>query len=154
MLLRKGLLGACVCGALLLAGCDGGSDASSGRADDPMMSRGGVSTAIVQGDPDAGDPITPGACDGTPGQWEGCRGNGCAVCAEFVANYNCYFRNHPACALNSTCGGFVGPCNDNCPQPTAADVCPPPEWCGNYVCNAEAGEDCHTCPSDCGLCGG
>jgi len=62
-------------------------------------------------------------CNGTSGQWAGCRGTGCHVCAEKVANYPCYFRNHPWCIPNSTCGGLYFTCNANCPAPTAADQC-------------------------------
>ena len=89
-------------------------------------------------------------CDGTPGQWPGCRGNGCAVCAELVGNAPCYFRNHPACARNTTCNGAYFTCNAACPQPTAADFnCGP--TCGDGVCNG--GETCSSCQSDCGPCG-
>jgi hypothetical protein len=62
-------------------------------------------------------------CNGTSGQWQGCRGNGCSVCAELVASYPCYFRNHPWCIPNTTCGGLYYTCNANCPAPTAADQC-------------------------------
>jgi hypothetical protein len=62
-------------------------------------------------------------CNGTPGQWSGCRGNGCAVCSELVSSYACYFQNHPACQANSTCGGLYFTCNSHCPAPTAADIC-------------------------------
>jgi ABC-type cobalt transport system substrate-binding protein len=62
-------------------------------------------------------------CNGTSGGWQGCRGNGCAVCAELVASYPCYFRNHPACQQNTTCGGLYFTCNANCPAPTSADAC-------------------------------
>jgi hypothetical protein len=62
-------------------------------------------------------------CNGTAGQWSGCRGNGCAVCSELVANYPCYFQNHPNCAQNTTCGGQYFTCNVHCPAPTAADAC-------------------------------
>lgn len=62
-------------------------------------------------------------CNGTPGQWEGCRGNGCAVCAELVQSYPCYFQNHPDCSRNTTCAGLHFTCNSRCPAPTAADAC-------------------------------
>jgi hypothetical protein len=68
-------------------------------------------------------PSAADACNGTAGQWAGCRGNGCAVCSELVANYPCYFLNHPACSPNGTCGGLYYTCNANCPAPTAADRC-------------------------------
>jgi hypothetical protein len=60
-------------------------------------------------------------CDGTPGQWQGCRGTGCAVCAELVADYALYFSRHPKCARNTTCAGQFSTCNANCPAPTADD---------------------------------
>ena len=62
-------------------------------------------------------------CNGTPGQWRGCRGNGCAVCSELVADYPLYFDNHPLCSPNDTCGGQYYTCNERCPAPTQADIC-------------------------------
>jgi ABC-type cobalt transport system substrate-binding protein len=62
-------------------------------------------------------------CNGTAGQWSGCRGTGCSVCSELVANYPCYFRNHPSCVQNTDCQGQYFTCNVNCPAPTAADAC-------------------------------
>jgi hypothetical protein len=64
-----------------------------------------------------------GTCDGTPGQWSGCRGNGCAVCSEKLGNAPCYFFNHPACSRNDTCAGQFFTCNAACPAPTSADAC-------------------------------
>lgn len=67
----------------------------------------------------------PGAadlCNGTSGQWNGCRGNGCSVCEEQVAGYTRYFINHPACTRNHLCGGQYFQCNSNCPAPTIADL--------------------------------
>jgi hypothetical protein len=62
-------------------------------------------------------------CDGTSGQWSGCRGTGCHVCSELVASYPCYFQNHPKCISNGTCGGLYYTCNKDCPAPTVADQC-------------------------------
>jgi hypothetical protein len=70
-------------------------------------------------------------CEGVAGQWQGCRGTGCSVCAELVANYPCYFQNHPNCSSNSLCGGLYFTCSDACPAPTQADTCSTP-------CNATA----------------
>jgi hypothetical protein len=99
-----------------------------------------------------------GACDGTPGQWNGCRGNGCAVCAELLTNYPCYASRHPGCFVNNTCAGEFFECNANCPAPTSADTCAPPPppagFCGDGHCDASLGETCSTCPSDCGTCPG
>lgn len=53
--------------------------------------------------------------------WDGCRGSGCAVCAEKVSAYPLYFRNHPACVKNTTCGGSFYNCSINCPPPTDVD---------------------------------
>jgi hypothetical protein len=72
---------------------------------------------------DCGSCAPASTCDGTPGQWAGCRGNGCAVCQEQLAGYDCYFQNHPRCALNTTCAGQFFTCNADCPQPTEADRC-------------------------------
>jgi hypothetical protein len=72
---------------------------------------------------DCGPCPPPPTCNGTPGQWSGCRGNGCAVCAENVSNAPCYFQNHPSCARNTTCMGQAFTCNAACPAPSAADFC-------------------------------
>ena len=61
------------------------------------------------------------ACDGSPGQWDGCRGNGCFVCTEKLVGYPRYVENHPGCSANSTCDGAFFTCNDRCPAPTDAD---------------------------------
>lgn len=98
--------------------------------------------------------VSPLTCVGT-GDWEGCRGNGCAVCDELVSGAVCYFANHPDCSPNFTCAGQYFPCNTACPAPSDADfdcsscgAC-----CGNGVCDAN--EDCVSCPTDCpgGTCG-
>jgi len=62
-------------------------------------------------------------CNGTSGQWNGCRGNGCNVCVEKVKDYPLYYHNHPACSINYICGGQYFQCNSNCPAPTSADLC-------------------------------
>jgi hypothetical protein len=67
-------------------------------------------------------PSSADLCDGTPGQWNGCRGNGCYVCAELVTNYPKYFEHHPGCVKNGTCMGVFATCNENCPAPVAADI--------------------------------
>jgi hypothetical protein len=62
-------------------------------------------------------------CTGTSGQWAGCRGTGCHVCSEKVAGFACYFVNHPKCVSNGTCDGQYFTCNQDCPAPTANDIC-------------------------------
>jgi hypothetical protein len=89
-------------------------------------------------------------CEGVAGQWQGCRGTGCSVCAELVANYPCYFQNHPNCTSNSLCGGQYFTCSDACPAPTQADTC-------NNTCNvtatcANAGGGSVSCSSNNGDC--
>lgn len=61
------------------------------------------------------------SCSGTSGQWNGCRGTGCAPCAPLVDGYSRYFENHPNCVRNATCGGQYYQCNSQCPRPTEAD---------------------------------
>jgi len=61
------------------------------------------------------------SCSGTSGQWNGCRGTGCAPCSELVDGYSRYFENHPNCVRNPTCGGQYYQCNSQCPRPTEAD---------------------------------
>jgi len=68
-------------------------------------------------------------CNGAPqiqpdaARWDGCRGSGCAVCAEKLsaAQYPRYFENHPQCQFNTTCAGEAYNCSVNCPKPTAID---------------------------------
>ncbi len=70
---------------------------------------------------DADKAPVAGACNGTSGQWAGCRGNGCAVCTEKLVGYPKYMANHPRCVANPTCAGLFGTCNSYCPAPSAAD---------------------------------
>ena len=86
-------------------------------------------------------------CTGTVGEWKGCRGTGCHVCAEKVADYPCYFQNHPLCISNSTCAQDYYTCNAKCPQPTDADKCPPPPppSCGATASCANAGGGSVSC---------
>jgi hypothetical protein len=74
-------------------------------------------------------------CDGSPGQWQGCRGNGCAVCTELLVDFPLYVQNHPGCVANATCDGQFFTCNDRCPAPTDADRAEPP-----LECNGTPGE--------------
>lgn len=60
-------------------------------------------------------------CDGTLGNWEGCRGLGCYVCTELVADYPRYFVNHPFCVSNATCNNSYSLCSAACPPPGPAD---------------------------------
>lgn len=62
----------------------------------------------------------------------------------------CEPGDEQACACPSAADG-VQVCD-----PSAGDWgecdCPPPAVCGDEVCEAEGGEDCSTCPDDCGIC--
>lgn len=78
-------------------------------------------------------------CEGVTGMWQGCRGTGCSVCAELVANYPCYFLNHPNCTSNSACGGAYFTCSDACPAPTQADTCNPPTCSATASCSGAGG---------------
>ncbi len=75
-------------------------------------------------------------CDGTVGEWNGCRGNGCSVCTEKLTEFPRYMQNHPDCVANSTCSGEFHQCNAACPAPTYADRDPaechgaPSGWSG------------------------
>jgi hypothetical protein len=71
-----------------------------------------------------GDACNYGVCETCNGDtnFQGCRGSGCWVCEEIVANYPHYFDNHPACLPNKTCAGQYYTCNHKCPAPTAADL--------------------------------
>jgi hypothetical protein len=86
-------------------------------------------------------------CNGTTGGWQGCRGTGCSVCSELVADYACYFQNHPSCIPNSTCQGLYFTCNANCPAPTEADRC-----CTATASCANAGGGSVSCTGTSGDC--
>ena len=60
-------------------------------------------------------------CNGTSGQWQGCRGNGCFVCSDLLADFPLYLQNHPDCISNDTCDGLYFTCNEKCPHPTDDD---------------------------------
>jgi hypothetical protein len=99
--------------------------------------------------PTEADRNYPANCNGTAGQWNGCRGTGCSVCAELVADYPCYFTNHPGCAENNICYGQYFQCNSKCPAPTQADRCySPGPVCGDGTCSP--GEE-FSCSIDCGI---
>jgi hypothetical protein len=82
---------------------------------------------------------TPATCVGT-GTFVGCRGDGCYVCEEKVSAYACYAKNHPTCAVNTTCAGQFFTCSAQCPAPTSEDACncvaADGGWpeCGNTPC--------------------
>jgi hypothetical protein len=62
------------------------------------------------------------ACVGSSTGWEGCRGNGCAVCSERLVDYPKYLSNHPLCTRNDACAGSFYSCNSSsCPEPSAID---------------------------------
>lgn len=85
-------------------------------------------------------PPLAGSCTGST-TWNGCRGNGCAVCTELIRDYPCYLENHPDCRANSTCAGSYFDCNALCPQPATADAC---------VCTA--GASWSGCGTGCDVC--
>jgi hypothetical protein len=64
-------------------------------------------------------------CDGAPPEssnaWDGCRGSGCAVCAEAIDAYPKYFDHHRNCTRNTTCDNQFYRCSSACPAPTDAD---------------------------------
>jgi hypothetical protein len=89
-------------------------------------------------------------CEGVSGMWSGCPyPNGCQVCAELVANYPCYFQNHPNCSSNGSCGGLYFACSNDCPAPTQADTCAPPPTCSVGASCANAGGGWVYCEGSC-----
>jgi len=71
---------------------------------------------------DCPEPATADECNGTSGEWDGCRGTGCSVCIELVSAYPKYFDRHPMCIRNPGCGGQHYTCNAACPAPSNADL--------------------------------
>jgi len=89
--------------------------------------------------------LAAASCDGLgDGTWNGCRGNGCAVCQEKLTGYGCYFQNHPGCVLNTTCAGQFFDCDAACPPPTAADSCVC-DGIGDGIWNGCRGNGCAVC---------
>lgn len=90
-------------------------------------------------------------CEAVPGQWSGCSGfSGCEVCSDLLANYPCYFQNHPNCVSAGACGGFSYTCSDACPAPTQADTCN--NTCTATASCASAGGGTVSCTSQNGNC--
>ena len=125
---------AAICGALLglaIAGCGDIHEGTGGSLPSPAPSSPASSSAAEQSVPPEvveAARVAP-ACNGTAGQWAGCRGNGCAVCAEKLTEFPNYFKNHPSCVKNTTCAGQFFTCNAKCPAPTDADRATPPNMC-------------------------
>jgi hypothetical protein len=71
---------------------------------------------------DCPQPSSADVCNGTSGQWDGCRGSGCTVCVEKVSAYPKYFERHPSCKPNPGCGNTYFTCNAACPEPSSADL--------------------------------
>src|SRR5213076_2934566 len=99
--------------------------ASEAIAVDPMRSpAGSTQDELTGGMPEAlaAEPTTTAlTCDGSPGQWAACRGNGCAVCGEKFSSAPCYLFDHPNCTRNDNCAGQYFTCNAACPTPSGAD---------------------------------
>ncbi|TMQ19943.1 MAG: hypothetical protein E6J91_05230 [Deltaproteobacteria bacterium] len=114
--------------------------ASEAIAVDPMRSpAGSTQDELTGGMPEAlaAEPTTTAlTCDGSPGQWAACRGNGCAVCGEKFSSAPCYLFDHPNCTRNDNCAGQYFTCNAACPTPSGADfdcsTCngTPGQWAG------------------------
>jgi hypothetical protein len=115
--------GTCVCAESALR-CSGASDRELCLSGSwvPLTSCEAPTPACYEGNCcQPGEPYCA-ACDGTEGNWAGCRGHGCAVCVELVAEYPNYFVNHPFCVPNPTCENNYYTCNEHCPPPSAADL--------------------------------
>jgi hypothetical protein len=63
-----------------------------------------------------------GTCSAKKSKFKGCKGGGCKICAEKIADYPDYLANHPGCIVNAKCKGkgYVK-CSTTCPAPTDAD---------------------------------
>lgn len=85
----------------------------------------------------------PQRCTDFGGQWSGCRGSTCTVCAEKIpSRFINYFKNHPNCTRSTACAGVYGSCSAACPPPGDADQCgaTPGQWAG---CRTTSG--CSVC---------
>ncbi len=87
-------------------------------------------------------------CGPTAGSWAGCGEDGCSVCPSALAEFPCYFNNHPECRPADMCFGQLTTCNAGaCPEPTPADRCNS-VYCGNGVCEPEeVSSTCMDCRS-------
>jgi hypothetical protein len=65
-----------------------------------------------------------------------------------------------ACTQSGACGPAGPICGQNGCEPgedclncdADCGICPPPNPCGDRICDGRAGEDCLSCPLDCGAC--
>ena len=64
---------------------------------------------------------TGGTCNAKKSKFKGCRGGGCKVCEEKIADYPSYLANHPGCEVNTRCKGKYVKCSRTCPAPAEAD---------------------------------
>jgi hypothetical protein len=106
----NGTYGTHWCGVLPLFLTTNGSVNSNG------LSAISLSNHSTKGVPDSAQ------CAGVTGGYQGCRGTGCHACIEALNAYPKYFKNHPKCIPNTTCGSYAtGLCSANCPAPTSMD---------------------------------
>jgi len=85
------------------------------------------------------------SCDGTSGEWDGCRGSGCSVCAEKLTEFPRYIQHHPSCTRNDGCAGQFFTCNAACPAPSDVDRDP-------ALCSGSSGGWAGCRGSGCSVC--
>ncbi len=150
---------------LIAPGCgiDGPAAEGSAAAEQASKRTAGQNQATPSTDPsvagecihdvcEEGEPLDPG-CDT-------CATEVCAAdpfCCETAWDSVCVNLAEAICGLDCTggpvCGDGLCELGEDCETcPEDCGECPPPPVCGDGFC--EPGESCDTCPADCGECGG
>jgi hypothetical protein len=96
-------------------------------------------------------------CTGKQCGSDGCGGS-CGTC---LTGHVCNWQGVCVCMPNcqnkecgsNGCGGSCGTCGPGATC-TAQGVCQVTSYCGNGLCDSSLGEDCWSCPQDCGPCPG
>jgi len=69
-------------------------------------------------------------------------------CKNSVSDCSC--EGYERCSASAVCETYCG--NDVC-EPSEVGTCEADcQWCGDGACEADKGEDCSTCETDCGVC--
>ena len=104
-----------------------------------------VSLALALG-PGCGGETSVGS-EGSAGDESG----GSEAADESGGSFECEAGEEQACACPDG-GEGVQICDPATGEFGECSGCPPPAVCGDDVCESELGEDCSSCPEDCGTC--
>jgi len=96
----------------------------------------------------------PGICEPPPGGGDAGHGDACNVNEDCDPNIENSVEAHLCCVENAPSGNYNEQCHfiDNTHGGNCMGEEPAP-FCSGGGCDETIGEDCETCPSDCGECG-